>query len=383
MWNDAQKYHLHIELTSKCNSKCPHCPRFLRGTMELNPNIYLSELKLSDISNWFDIDFLQKIGSINFCGNFGDPTNCTDMINIVEYFHINNRNTKIQIRTNGGARNTLFWEQLGKLSADSENMIEVIFSVDGLEDTNHLYRRDVNWSKLKENIIAYTTNGGYGSWEYLIFKHNEHQLDDAIEMCKEFGLGHINFKQPIGFEDYFNNKRVPMPVYNKQNELDYIIEPSLIHSNSKLKYDGDTTNIKKKLESIDEVVKYDINYALYNSVESFQIKCKAIHWNDDIEIYLNYKGELRPCCHIGVEVDRKLNADYGIQLQQIFNYDCNLRTNSIDNILKFFDSDIKDNWDKTHITGKCIKCSLNCGKSSEVDYERLYKRDISNKKSLI
>ena len=165
--------------------------------------------------------------------------------------------------------------------------------------------------------------------------------------------------------------------------MDYIIEPSLIHSNSKLKYDGDTTNIKKKLESVDEVVKYDINYALYNSVESFQIKCKAIHWNNDIEIYLNYKGELRPCCHIGVEVDRKLNADYGIQLQQIFDYDCNLRTNSIDNILKFFDSDIKDNWDKTHITGKCIKCSLNCGKSSEVDYERLYKRDISNKKSLI
>ena len=84
-----------------------------------------------------------------------------------------------------------------------------------------------------------------------------------------------------------------------------------------------------------------------------------------------------------LEVDRKLNADYGIQLQQIFDYDCNLRTNSIDNILKFFDSDIKDNWDKTHITEKCIKCSLNCGKSSEVDYERLYKRDISNKKSLI
>jgi MoaA/NifB/PqqE/SkfB family radical SAM enzyme len=383
MWKNAEKYHLHIELTSKCNSKCPHCPRFIKGTTLLNPNISLAELKINEIKEWFSYEFIQKIGSINFCGNFGDPTNCTDMINIVEYFHLNNPNTKIQIRTNGGARNTSFWKELGELSAKSNYMIEVVFSVDGLEDTNHLYRRDVGWNKLKENILAYTNTNGYGSWEFLIFKHNEHQIDIAKEMCTEFGLGHINFKQPIGFEDYFNNKKVPMPVYNKLGELDYIIEPSLLHSNSKLKYDGNTESIPKNILLTLDDTNNSVNYDLYKNVENTEIKCKSVHWNNDIEIYLNYKGELRTCCHIGVEVDRNLKADYGVQLSNIFKYDCNLRTNSMDNILEFFDKAIEGTWGLKHEEGRCIKCSLNCGKSSEVDYNRLYTNNVSNKKNLI
>ena len=57
MWVESQKYHLHIELTSKCNSACPNCPRFIKGTPVLASNIELSEIKLKDIKKWFDVDF--------------------------------------------------------------------------------------------------------------------------------------------------------------------------------------------------------------------------------------------------------------------------------------------------------------------------------------
>ena len=90
MWVESQKYHLHIELTSKCNSACPNCPRFVMGSTKLNPTVTLSELKLNDIKKWFNYDFIQKIGSINFCGNLGDPTNCIEMNEIVEYLYVNN-----------------------------------------------------------------------------------------------------------------------------------------------------------------------------------------------------------------------------------------------------------------------------------------------------
>ena len=43
------------------------------------------------------MSFIKKISSINFCGNFGDPTNCTEMIDIVEYFYENNNEIKIEI----------------------------------------------------------------------------------------------------------------------------------------------------------------------------------------------------------------------------------------------------------------------------------------------
>ena len=49
MWVESQKYHLHIELTSKCNSACPNCPRFIKGTPILDSKIRLSEIKLNDI----------------------------------------------------------------------------------------------------------------------------------------------------------------------------------------------------------------------------------------------------------------------------------------------------------------------------------------------
>ena len=60
------------------------------------------------------------------------------------------------------------------------------------------------------------------------------------------------------------------------------------------------------------------------------------------------------------------------QLKDIFNYDCNLNTNNLDNILEFFDKKIKDKWSDTFEGGKCIKCSMTCGASSQIDHSRLY-----------
>ena len=63
MWTDSEKYHLHIELTSKCNSACPNCPRFILSSSKLNPKIKLSEIKLNNIIEWFDVSFIKKISS--------------------------------------------------------------------------------------------------------------------------------------------------------------------------------------------------------------------------------------------------------------------------------------------------------------------------------
>ena len=61
MWLNSKKYHLHIELTSKCNSACPNCPRFIMGSPKLNSDIILSEIKLKDIELWFDKKFIKTL----------------------------------------------------------------------------------------------------------------------------------------------------------------------------------------------------------------------------------------------------------------------------------------------------------------------------------
>lgn len=374
MWVESQKYHLHIELTSKCNSACPNCPRFIKGTPVLAPNIELSEIKLKDIKKWFDINFIKKIGSINFCGNVGDPTNCTEMIEIVEYFYNCNNDIKIEIHTNGGARNVEFWSRMGNLSKIAKDNILVIFSVDGLEETNHIYRRNVKWEKLVENILTYTKNGGYAIWEFLVFSHNEDEIYLAKYKSKEYGFRSIRFKRAAGFEDYSNNQTIPMGVYNKEGNLEYTINPSTDYPNSIMPFNCNSNNVPKKMDiSIGNTTPIKLNYRNYSNLEGYKIKCKSLKDNGEIEIFLSYKGDLRPCCFIGVDLDGHATGEqHATQLKEIFEYDCNLNTNKIEDILDFFDKKIKDKWNETFEGGKCIKCSMTCGASSQIDYSRLY-----------
>ena len=92
----------------------------------------------------------------------------------------------------------------------------------------------------------------------------------------------------------------------------------------------------------------------------------------EIEIFLSYKGEIRPCCFIGVDLDKYSLGGYNEQLKEIFNFDCNLNSNDLKSILDFFDKKIKDKWNDTFENGKCIKCSMTCGASSQIDHSRLY-----------
>ena len=53
-----------------------------------------------------------------------------------------NPNIKIEMWTNGGARDTVFWKRMAQLK------VHVIFGIDGLEDTNHLYRKNAKWKSI-------------------------------------------------------------------------------------------------------------------------------------------------------------------------------------------------------------------------------------------
>ena len=85
-----------------------------------------------------------------------------------------------------------FWANLGYISKINSTKyrqgLTVKFAVDGLEDTNHLYRRKVNWGKVWANMTAYSQAGGFGIWNFIIFKHNEHQIDQALKKAKELNL---------------------------------------------------------------------------------------------------------------------------------------------------------------------------------------------------
>ena len=71
------------------------------------------------------------------------------------------------------------------------------FAIDGLEDTNHIYRRNTDWVKIVQNATAYIAAGGRAEWDFIVFAHNAPpNTTIALGNGAEF-LELPNFKRPL------------------------------------------------------------------------------------------------------------------------------------------------------------------------------------------
>jgi hypothetical protein len=159
---------LHLEPTTDCNAACPQCKRTY-NTFES------AELTLSRITELFSVEFIKQLDKMFMCGNLGDPAAAKDTIEIFKYFRSINPAIILGMNTNGGIRTTKWWADLASVLNNPKDY--VVFSIDGLEDTNHIYRRNVVWSRVIENAASFIKHGGQAHWDMLVFAHNEHQVD--------------------------------------------------------------------------------------------------------------------------------------------------------------------------------------------------------------
>jgi len=224
---------MHIELSSLCNSVCPNCPRFYKNSPHTIPELKPQSISIENFEKWFPPEILKQIQYMNFCGNHGDPVTCKDLLPILEYcFKTLPPEGGLQMHTNGGMKSVKVWDRIGELFSQRPNW-KMIFSIDGLEDTNHIYRRNVSWKKLMSNVKAYTAHGGNSDWEFLIFGHNENQMEEAKALAKEIGIKRFSPKIAHGLDN--GTDHATMPAINKDGKLDYHIYPPLQKKN-KAKY---------------------------------------------------------------------------------------------------------------------------------------------------
>jgi sulfatase maturation enzyme AslB (radical SAM superfamily) len=92
----------------------------------------------------------------------------------------------------------------------------VVFSIDGLEDTNHIYRRGVDWRRLMANVETFILAGGRAQWDMLVYRHNQHQVDQCEQMAKDMGFSVFrakvsrrplidNLQYPVGWQKPFSH----------------------------------------------------------------------------------------------------------------------------------------------------------------------------------
>ena len=203
---------MHIEITERCQAACPMCDRNIKGK-GINPHLSMSELKLNDFQEMFEEDFWQNLKAIQFCGNYGDPIIAEDLLEVIKYIRQFNEKVFIGINTNAGAREPEWWAELANAIGKHGY---VIFSVDGLEDTNHLYRQGVQWNKVKRSMESYIGAGGRARWDFIVFEHNEHQVEQARKLSEDMGFETFIVKKSSRFVINNSAKKEEHEFFNKK-----------------------------------------------------------------------------------------------------------------------------------------------------------------------
>lgn len=267
------------EMTDYCNAACPMCNRFDWDFNLVKGFTNTQHTTLEFVKQRIGEEIISRLNGWECQGTYGDALMNPETLDIFRYLREINPNLHISMHTNGGARTTEFWKSLAELD------VKIMFGIDGLEDTNHLYRRNVKWQKLMENVRAFIGNGGNARWNMLIFKHNQQQVNDCEKLSKEMGFDYFYAVFSERWKD-FNSEGEYRDITSLKVD-DYVIEKPV--------------DQKKDFIKIDPWRKNKDGFVEKQSDEEFfsrKINCLSCRPNRR-EIYIRANGDVSPCCILG------------------------------------------------------------------------------------
>lgn len=168
---------LHLEPTSRCQLSCPSCPR----------TKFLDLIPIRDVSIDLVLRNLDGYDEVYMCGNHGDAIYHPQFHELLAGIKDRHPGVIIQFETNGSGRNAAWWQStasyLGKRDC-------VVFSVDGLRDTNHIYRIGSKWESIETGMRTLRDSNPAVKmhWKWIVFHHNQDQVKHAYWLSKDIGF---------------------------------------------------------------------------------------------------------------------------------------------------------------------------------------------------
>jgi MoaA/NifB/PqqE/SkfB family radical SAM enzyme len=301
------------------------------------------------------------VRQIFFCGGFGDPIMHPEFLDILRDFRRKNPEIWLYVHTNGGAHTTDYWQEIAKII---NGYGHIAFGIDGLEDTLHLYRKNVKYSKVIENAKSFINAGGKAQWNFIVFKHNEHQIDDARRISKAMGFQDILIRNTGRF---FNHKTLEemdkWPVEGKDG-IEYYLE---------LPESGNYRN--QSMLFLPDLKKQYSNMREY--FDSTEIKCDALIGK---KVAISAAGMLLPCNFLNHNLYDKRFHDPSVlpgsnelcrvdgknQVREFLeSYGLDTLNINHKSIAEIYASpmwqDMIDGWSKTIKDGRLFECAMTCG----------------------
>jgi len=321
-----------VELTTRCNARCPMCMRNYRG-LDYNSGYPLTELSLAQFKQILRPDFLRQLSQgVSFNGNLGDFGLAKDAQAIVAYLS-SNQTAKIHINTNGSMRTPAWWASLAQPN------VEIGFALDGLADTHSLYRQDTDWEKVITNAQAFIQAGGYAIWRFVPFDHNRHQEQDCMKLARELGFAR--------FENIYDG-RDRGPVFTRTGNFshwlgrpqDVSLDVLQMVNNHVTWFDHRTVPILKDTPILNIVCEH----------------------KRQREIYIAADGTVYPCCFLGF-YPGKMTHPGNSQLFPLVREN-NALEYDLEHCIEWFNS-VEETWKRDSVDdGRLYACVNNCNRIS-------------------
>jgi MoaA/NifB/PqqE/SkfB family radical SAM enzyme len=321
-----------IELTTRCNARCPMCMRNYRG-FEFNAGYPETELSLKDIQQILPVEFLKQLTKgVSFNGNLGDFGLARDALKIVDY--LCNHGVKMHINTNGSMRTPEWWADLARPG------VSIGFALDGLSDTHSLYRQDTNWHSVIANATAFINAGGTAVWRFIPFDHNQHQEQACKKLAQELGFAR--------FEN-IDEGRNRGPVYSRTGQFS--------HHLGKPYSERDTCpDVKPLLEN--HLTWFDpTTVKLVNDSQPLNLICQHKRLE---EIYIAADGTVWPCCFLGF-YPATMKHPGNSQLLPLV-HENNALEYDLEHCMAWFDQ-VEETWSRNSIAqGRLYGCVNSCAR---------------------
>lgn len=293
---------LNLEPSSRCNARCPFCSRQQKVRPYGGHQITLTEFKR------LPTEMLRQLKWINYGGNFGDLCTNRDFVEIVGHVRALNPGIVMGGDTNGGFQDEAWWFELGRAYGHGA----LGFCIDGLADTHARHRVGTDYHRVLGNMSAFIAGGGRAYWKFIVFRHNQHQVEAACNLAEEIGCRRF---YAITSRDYDDALRPP-----------------------------DAFEIKIKRDLFRELTATDE-----------QARCKPLSKG---AIYIAADGTVHPCCQAHTMYITAHNHRFGFIVPLIEKYReaINFKTRPLAEILDgpYFKAVFKE-------APQCAYCRMKCG----------------------
>jgi MoaA/NifB/PqqE/SkfB family radical SAM enzyme len=191
-----------IDITYICPLECPFCIRQSSG--------FKQKIKNSDNLSIDDFNKIIKTAKhIGFCGQVSDPIYHTNFIEIMKIVY-KNKHKSFSIHTNGTRKKLDWWNDVFSLSHPN---VRWIFGLDGTDqESANIHRVNTRFDEVFNVMKIGASKNVNIIWQFIVFKHNEHQIEQARHMASEHNIVlHILKSNRWQSEEIMKNFKIELP----------------------------------------------------------------------------------------------------------------------------------------------------------------------------